>query len=447
MNGLRVFVVEDDPWYVYLLNEHLSTNPAYEIESFSTGEDCIRNLYKNPSVITVDYTLPDMKGKELLQSILSHNPETSVIIISGQKDVKTALGLLKDGAYDYIVKDEDTFDRLNISLRIIHENLKLKVEIEKLKREVERKYTHTESIIGNSPCIRDAFTLINKASTTTINVSISGETGTGKEIIAKSIHYNSNRKNKPFVEINFSTIPKDMIENELFGYEKGAFTGAHSRKTGLFEEADKGTIFLDEIAEMDLDMQTKLLRVLQEKEIKRLGSNEIIKVDVRVISSSHRNLIDEVHEGRFRADLFYRLMGLQIHLQPLRERGNDIILLATHFADVYCKENGRKGVTFDEETFGKLMSYHYPGNVRELKAIVELSVILSDNSVILPEHINFSPVTDHSKLLEEDLTLNGYIVKIIKHHLKKNNNNPTATAKALGVSRATIYNYIKNYNI
>ncbi|MEI6576224.1 MAG: sigma-54 dependent transcriptional regulator [Bacteroidota bacterium] len=443
MDGLKIFIVEDDPWYGDLLKYHLSLNPDYEVELFVTGKECLSNLYKKPSIVTVDYSLPDMNGKDLLQKIRKHNPEISVIIISGQKDISTAIELIKVGAHDYLVKDEGTRDALWNSIRLLQENLKLRVENEKLKEEIGKKYDFSDIIVGNSPGIRETFKLLEKAASSQITVTINGETGTGKELVAKAIHYHSDRKKNPFIAINVSAIPNDLIESELFGYEKGAFTGAYTRKIGLFEEAQKGTIFLDEIAEMDLNMQTKLLRVLQEREIKRLGGNETIKIDVRVISATHKNLAKEVKAGNFRSDLFYRLMGLQIQLAPLRERGNDIIMLAKHFADSFCKENERKKVLFSEEALKKLLKYPFPGNVRELRAVIELAIILSDQIKIGPDAITFMPTDEFQDFLEEETTLDNYILKIVNYHMQKNNDNIMLVAQILGISRATIYRYIK----
>jgi two-component system, NtrC family, response regulator AtoC len=444
MESLKIFVVEDEPWYADYLKYILSLNPDYEIECFTNGKDCLRNLYKKPDVITLDYILPDTSGKELLKNILAQNPEIVVIIISSQENITTAVELLKDGARDYIVKNEETRERIWNSMRIIRENLSLKQENEKLKEIVGKKYEFSVNIHGNSPAIREVFKLIEKAASSQFTVSITGETGTGKELVAKAIHYQSDRKNYPFIAVNVGAIPGELIESELFGYEKGSFTGAINRKTGVFENANKGTLFLDEIAEMDLNMQTKLLRALQEREITRIGGNENIKIDVRVITATNKNLSDEVKKGAFRTDLYYRVMGLPIRVAPLRERGNDVIILAKHFADLFCKENRRKKVTFSEEATIKLLNYTYPGNVRELKAVIELAIILSETDVILPDHINFNPARGLEEIFIEETTLEAYIRKIIFNFMDRYRSNPTIVAKKLGISRPTIYRYMKS---
>lgn len=443
MNSFKIFVVEDDIWYADILKYHLSLNPDFEVETFTNGRDCLSNLFKRPALITVDYSLPDMTGKYLLGKILQHTPGIAVVIISGQEDITTAVELLKEGAFDYIVKNEDTRNRLWNSIRLFRENQSLRLENEILREEVGKKYDFSKVIIGTSIGLRQTFSLMEKAAASQITVSITGETGTGKELVAKAIHYHSDRKKYPFVAVNIGAIPKDLVESELFGYEKGAFTGAVNRKAGVFEDAQKGTIFLDEIAEMDLSMQTKFLRVLQEREVKRLGGNQLIKIDVRVVTATHKNLADEVKNGNFRADLFYRLMGLPIHLTPLRERGNDIIILARHFADEFSRENKKKKIDFTEEAITKLKKYSYPGNVRELRAIIELAMILCENNRIDAQHISFNPVGSIDEPNSEEMTLDEQILKIVRKNLQKNNGNPTLVSKKLGISRATVYRYMK----
>jgi len=447
MHPFKIFIVEDDRLYGELLTFNLSLNPDYEVELFTCGADCVSNLYKNPSAISLDYSLPDMSGLEVLERIKKYNSEIPVVIVSGQEDVRTAVHLLKQGAYDYIVKDEDTKDRLWNSMKNIRENLQLKMEIIELKEEIGKKYEFNSIIKGKSNAIMKAFKLMEKAANTNITVSITGETGTGKELVAKAIHYNSSRSKKPIVTVNVSAIPKELIESEMFGHEKGSFTGATSRRIGKFEEANKGTIFLDEIAEMDLNMQTKLLRVLQEKEVTRVGGNQIVKLDVRVIVATHKNLTEEVRKGNFREDLYYRLLGLPIELPPLRERGNDILLLAKHFIDEFCKENKMEKLTLSASAHEKLMKYPFPGNVRELKAIVELAAVMTNTNTIDAEDITFSSAKGMTDFLLEENTLRSYIQKIIKHYLQKYDNNIVLVAEKLDIGKSTIYRMLKNGEI
>ena len=445
MSDFRIFVVEDDSWYAELLKYHLSLNPDYEVEVFNTGKECLNNLHKKPAVITVDYSLPDMNGKELLGRIRQQLPGVAIVIISGQEDITTAVELLKEGAFDYIVKNEDTKSRLWHTVQRIRENYDLREENERLLKEVVRKYDFSKIFIGTEKANKETFSLMERAASSQITVSVTGETGTGKELVAKAIHFHSVRSKKPFIAVNVGAIPKDLIESELFGYEKGAFTGAVARKTGVFEDAHQGTLFLDEVAEMDLNMQTKLLRVLQEREVRRLGSTQLVKVDVRLITATHKNLAEEVSKGNFRADLFYRLMGLPIHLIPLRERGNDIILLARHFVKSFCKEQGRNVLNLSDEAVQKLLKYKFPGNVRELKATIELAVILADGDSIQASHLNFIPVETMEEDYQENMTLEDHIERIVRNSLMKHNNNPTEVSRILGISRATVYRYIKKF--
>lgn len=447
MEAFKIFIAEDDPWYADLIGHTLALNPDFEIEKFGTGKECLANLYKKPAMVTVDVFLPDMEGKELLQKIRNYSKEVAVLIISGQESIDTAVELLKEGAFDYIVKNESTRSRIWNSVRLYREQQSLRTENAQLWETVGKKFDFSNILIGDSKGIRQAFTMMEKAVSSQITVSVTGETGTGKELVAKAIHYNSERKKFPFVAINIGAIPGELVESELFGYEKGAFTGANSRRTGLFEDAHRGTIFLDEVAEMDLNLQTRFLRVLQEREVRRIGGSQTVKIDVRVITATHKNLVEEVQKGNFRADLFYRLMGLPIHLIPLRERGNDIMTLALYFTEAFCRENKRRKVTFTEEAVSKLMGYHYPGNVRELKAVIELAIILSDDGVITPRQISFVPVETSGDSGSEELSLQEHIKRIVMRSLSKNGNNPTAVARQLGISRPTVYRYIKEFNL
>jgi two-component system, NtrC family, response regulator AtoC len=445
MSQFKVFIVEDDPFYGEMLKYYISLNPDYVVEKFQTGKDFLDNLYRNPTVVSLDYSLPDMSGLEVLKKINAYNSDIPVLIVSGQEDVSTAVNLLKEGAYDYFVKNEETKDRIWNSLSKIREKIKLEKEIDTLKEEIGRKYVFSNIIKGNSPEIKKVFSLIDKAIQSNITVSITGETGTGKDLVAKAIHYNSSRSNLPFIAINVSAIPKELIESEMFGYEKGAFTGANSRKTGKFEEAGKGTLFLDEIGEMDHHMQVKLLRVLQERELTRLGGNDVVKVHARVIIATNRDLADEVKKGNFRQDLYYRLLGLNINLPPLRFRGNDILLLAKFFIDEFCEENDISKKTLSQKAQEKLMNYDFPGNVRELKAMMDLAVVMSNKNVIEDIDISLStPTRTTGFLFDEEDTLQGYTKKIIRHYLDKYNNNVIEVANRLDIGKSTIYRMIKN---
>lgn len=440
---MRIFVVEDNEVYAKSLAYHLSLNPDNEVEVFHSGKECLDNLHKKPAAITLDYSLPDMSGAEVLKKIKLNDSDIPVVIISGQLDVGVAIGLLKEGAYDYLVKDEDVKDRVWNVVNHIRENISLKNEISRLRNEVSNKYDFS-SIKGSSVAIRKVFKLIEKASKTNITVSLTGATGTGKELVAKSIHYNSLQSKGPLVTVNIAAVPSELIESELFGHEKGAFTGAVSRRIGRFEEADGGTILLDEIGEMDANLQAKLLRVLQEREITRIGSNKPIKFNARVIVATHRNLAEEVKKGNFREDLYYRILGLPIEIPPLRERDNDILHLAKFFVDEFSVENGMGKIVLSNEAQKKLKQYNFPGNVRELKAIAELAAVMSDNGVIEADNITFNSSNTISEMMMKETTLRNYNLKIIQHYLEKYNNNILEVAKVLDVGKSTLYRMIKS---
>ncbi len=440
---VKIFVVEDDPAYTKFLEYVLSLNPDFEVSVFGTGKECLENLYKEPAIVTLDYTLPDLPGEKVLIEIQKYNPACQVIIISAQEKIGTAVELLKLGAYDYIIKDEETKDRLLNTVNNARKNLSLVKEIDHLKQEISEKYEFDNSIIGSSVALKKVFTLLEKAVKTNITVSVTGETGTGKELVAKAIHYNSSRKKKPFVAVNITAIPKELMESELFGHEKGSFTGANTRRIGKFEEAEGGTIFLDEIGEMDLNLQAKLLRVLQERELTRVGGNEIIKLDIRLIVATHRDLAEEVKKGSFREDLYYRLLGLPVHLPPLRDRDKDIIVLAKYFLKEFSKENGLPELVLGVEAQEKLMTYPFPGNVRELKSIIELAAVMANGHEVMSEDINFNSISKETNFLFEEMSLRDYTFKIIRYFLDKYDNNVLKVADKLDIGKSTIYRYLK----
>jgi DNA-binding NtrC family response regulator len=442
MDIFKIFIVEDDYWYGELLKYHLSANPDYEVHLFDTAKGCLDHLHLRPDVVSIDFNLPDMRGEELLKRIQSVNNKLPVIVISAQEDIAVALALLKKGAYDYIIKDDNAKDTLWNTLLRIRETAALKQEVDQLKAQLAERFDFEKTIIGQSPALKKSFILIEKAIRNNINVSVTGETGTGKEVVAKAIHYNSERCKKPFVAVNMAAIPRDLMESELFGYEKGAFTGAITRKAGKFEEADGGTIFLDEIAELDLNLQSKLLRVLQEREVTRIGSNTSTKFDARLIIATHRQLLEEVKKGTFREDLYYRVIGLPIELPPLRERAGDTLILAHHFIELFAKDNRMKPPTLSESAKSKLMSYNYPGNVRELKAIVDLSCVMCDGREIKAEDITFAAVRGEEAFTAVEKTLKAYNADIISFFLKKYNNNVVEVADRLDIGKSTIYNLI-----
>lgn len=438
----KVFIVEDNKLYAQVLKKQLVDN-QYQVKVFYNGRDCIAQLDDQPDVITLDYTLPDMTGQEVLKEIQKKLPDTHVIIISAQESINTAIELMKNGAYDYIMKAPDTREKLTNIIKNIYQSDQLKEENTRLKDAIKERYHFRKLIKGNSREIDHIFNLMEKAIQTNISVSICGETGTGKELVAKGIHYNSPRSNKPFVAVNVSAIPEGLVESELFGHEKGAFTGADFRKTGKFELANSGTLFLDEIADLDLNIQAKLLRIIQEREVTRLGGTEEIPLDVRILTATHKNLSTLVSEGSFRQDLYYRLLGLPIELPPLRQRGNDVILLAKHFVNEFCKENNMPSKSIPDETKQLLLNYNYPGNIRELKAIMELACVMTNSDTIKPAHLNMSVEENVQNLLSNERTLEEYNHEIVQYFLNKYNQNVRLVASKLGIGKSTIYRMLQ----
>jgi DNA-binding NtrC family response regulator len=440
---VKIFVIEDDPAYTKFLKYVLGLNPDYEVDFFTNGKDALNNLHKNPAIVTLDYSLPDMPGEKVLSQIRSHDPNINVIIVSAQEKIGTAVELLKSGAYDYIIKDNETKDRLLNSINNARNKSSLIKEIDYLKKEISEKYEFEKSIIGTSVAIKRIFSLLEKACSTNISVSITGETGTGKELVAKAIHYNSKRKNKPFVAVNIAAIPRDLIESELFGHEKGAFTGAITRRIGKFEEAEGGSIFLDEIGEMDPNLQAKLLRVLQEREVTRIGGNQVIKLDVRIIAATHKDLAEEVKKNNFREDLYYRLLGLPVQLPPLRERGNDVIMIAKFFLDNFTKENQMNKFKISPEAQEKLLQYPFPGNIRELKSVIELAAVMASDNEIKIQDISFNSTTRIESFLYQEMKMQDYMYRIIRHFLNKYDDNVLEVAKRLDIGKSSLYRYLK----
>lgn len=439
----KIFVVEDNDWYQRLLVHTISMNPDYEVHAFSTAQEILDRLDEMPDLITIDYRLPDSTGEELLQKILTRLPEMQVIVISEQEDIETAVSLLKLGAYDYIVKGNDIQNRLLNTILKAQQKTKLLRKIERLEQEVQTKYNFDDTIIGQSSKMQRVYALLQKAINNNITVSITGETGTGKEVIAKAIHYNSVYKNKPFVAINMAAIPKELFESELFGHEKGSFTGASQTRIGKFEEADGGTLFLDEIGEVDLVFQAKLLRVLQEREITRVGSNKVYKFNCRIIVATHKNLLQEVKDGNFREDLYYRLYGLPIELPPLREREKDILLLCKSFIEKFCQENNFEVKKLSSEAQNKLLAYPWPGNIRELKSVIELAVVMSLDDTIHGDDVVLANNDVLSGIMGEEMSLRSYNRRIVQLYLDKYNNNTKLVAEKLDIGQTTIYRMLK----
>lgn len=385
----KIFLVEDDPMYSQIIKLSLDENDAYDIHIFHSGEDMLANVYLNPDIVIIDYNLPGMSGLDILQKIKHIDHNISTIFLSGQEKLEVVVKAYNCGANNYIIKNDSVIFELKHCLENLTANANLRKEVQQLREQIidRNKY---QSIIGESKPILNVLKLIQKIENTNLITLITGESGTGKEVVSKAIHYNSPRKRHPFIAVNVGAIPADLIESELFGHEKGAFTGADSKRIGKFEESHGGTIFLDEIGEMALELQTKLLRVLQDGKITRIGSNKEISIDMRVIAATNKSLMERVKEGKFREDLLYRLQGFLIHMPPLRDRTNDILILAKHFLEGFCKNNKMPVKSISAEVGEELMNYPWPGNVRELKSTIERAALLCDGTKIQVEDLIFS---------------------------------------------------------
>ena len=386
---IKVFVVEDDAIFGKTIQFSLEKEEDFDVALFTNGADLIKNLHQNPDIVVIDYNLPDMNGLEILQRVKGYNDAIVPIILSGQDEVQVVVQAYKMGAKDYILKSANSHVELIQSVKTLGSGVKLKRQVEQLQEQIIDRQKYSK-IIGESKPLLSVLKMIQKVEKSNMLVMITGQNGTGKEGIASAIHYNSPRARGNYVMVNMASVPVDLAESELFGHEKGAFTGADNRRIGKFEEANGGSIFLDEIGEMDLGLQAKLLRVLQENVITRVGSNREIPIDVRVIAATNRNLGQMAKEGKFREDLFYRLQGFLIKLPPLNERGNDILLLAHNFLKSFCDNNHLGNKTISKESKEMLLKHSWPGNVRELKATIERAALMSDTDIIQAEDILFA---------------------------------------------------------
>ncbi|MDQ7056026.1 MAG: sigma-54 dependent transcriptional regulator [Persephonella sp.] len=447
--NITILVVDDEKNITDLLKDILE-DEGFSVETASDIKEAKEKLReKDYEVIFLDVWLPDGEGTDLIPFIKESSQITKIIMISGHANIPVAVKALKEGAYDFLEKPISTDSILAVLQKAINE---IKKDLEYIF--LKQQQTKDIEIIGNSPPIIKLKKQIEKVARTNAWVMVFGENGTGKELVAKSIHFLSERANKPFVDINCAALPDDLIEAELFGYEKGAFTGAVNRKIGKLEIADGGTLFLDEVTDMSLSAQAKLLRVLEEKEFTRLGSNHKIKVDIRVISATNKDLEKEIEEGRFRQDLAFRLAVVPIYVPPLRERGEDIILLAEHFLKKSCIENKMNPIKLSEEVKKVLLRYSWPGNVRELKNLMERLCIFATGEEItledIPPHMFKGKSPTGTKKIEikplkkvrEEAER-----EVIKLALKKYGRNLREVAKALEIDLSSLYRKLKQYNL
>jgi DNA-binding NtrC family response regulator len=438
----RILVVDDDPEMCGYLSDALK-GEEFSVITMNNSLEASKILKKEEfDILITDLKMKGLKGLDLLEETKQVSPLTPVIIITAFGTIASAIQAMKMGAYDYITKPFQ-MDELVLTLKKALENRLLKKEVARLKKEMESRY-HFHSLIGKSPSMRKIYDLIERISDTSSNVLITGESGTGKELVAKAIHYNGTRKESSFVAVNCPAIPETLLESELFGYKKGAFTDAKADKKGLIFEANGGTLFLDEITEMPLTLQAKLLRVIEEREVRPLGDTNAYRIDIRCVSASNRDMESLIQRGEFREDLYYRLKVIDIELPPLRNRSEDIPLLAQHFIKKFCHELKKNISGVSEVTFKHLLNYSWPGNVRELENVIQRAITLTQHQTILPEDLPNTVMQEKEenlieKGLRETYTVDQLEREYIKRVLLEVGGNKSKAAEILGLDRKTLY--------
>jgi two-component system, NtrC family, response regulator AtoC len=454
-NKRLLFIVEDDEVLRRLLEQTIAKFWGFHVKSFSNAQDCMDHLGDLPDVVLSDIMMPEISGTDMLREIKARNPELPVIMLSAQDRIEVALETIKLGATDYFCKPLD-LEKLRISiLNAIH--------MYDLAREVQRLHDSLidsmkfDTILSNHESMKKIFALMNKVKDNDIAVLIQGESGTGKELIAKAIHFEGKRAKGPFVVVNCASIPKELLESELFGHERGSFTGAFQKKIGKFEQADGGTIFLDEVGEMDITLQAKILRVIQSNQFERVGGNEILHSDIRIISATNRDLKEAVTNKTFREDLYYRLASFPIYLPSLREKRSDIPLLAEYFLQKYTTAQGKPSMKFSKNAIRVLHDHSWPGNIRELEHAIERAVIIAEGDTISEQYLPAAlqvPASSESgqkpqSRFEEDIIRPFEELKeaAIRHALKVTGGNVYEAASKLKLGRATLYRLMEKYKI
>ena len=440
----KLLIVDDEKNMRWAIRRALDKE-GYEIVEASNGKEGIEAFEKHrPDVVLLDLKMPVMDGMEALEKIQETNTSVPILMLTAHGTMETAIEAMKLGALDYLSKPFDV-EELKVQIRKALHVQELEEQVSYFKEATA--FETGDIVIGNSKPMKELMTMVERVATTPATILIQGESGTGKEIIAHLIHHNSPRREKPFIKVNCGAIPETLIESELFGHEKGAFTGAASRKIGKFERARGGTILLDEIGELGLSMQVKLLRVLQDKEIERVGGSEVVKVDARVIAATNRQLKKMTEEGTFREDLYYRLNVIPLHIPPLRDRKEDIPAFVNHFLQYYCKEMGRQQMKLSQQAMNQLVNHPWKGNVRELENFIERLVILSPEDEVKSVDLNAGSVEIPDsetagkkgiKLPEKGLSLDELEKDLILQALEQTGSNQTKAAKLLGISRHTL---------
>ena len=447
----RILLVDDEKNILKVMSASLKKE-GYDVETARSGEEAIGKIGNNRyNLVITDYKLQRINGLDLLQELKSKDPELPIIILTAYGTIEKAVEAMKKGAYNYLTKPIN-LEELNIVVSDAIERYALIEENKALRQRLLDKYGF-DNIIGKSPALEEVFKMIRMVSQSNANILIIGESGTGKELVAKAIHFGSERKDFSFVPVDCAAIPEGLLENEIFGHEKGAYTGAYDKKIGLIEQAHRGTLFLDEVGELSLNLQKKLLRILQEREFQRLGGKERVKVNIRIIAATNRDLEQDVKEGRFREDLFYRLNVVSIPIPPLRDRIDDIPLLAEYFLRKYNEENKKDIRTFDPEVVKLFMNYGWRGNVRELENVVERAVVLCNFEKIIldnipPNIVDSAGDNRHILTLSPDsMSLLEVERKIIQKTLNDVNWNQTRASVILGISRKQLRTKMKNLGL
>ncbi len=442
-----VLVVDDDKLVNDFVVESLN-RAGYNCQTVMSGEEAIIELEEAPfDVILLDLKMKGMDGIETLKQIKKLRPDTQVIMMTAFGTVETAVRAMKFGAADFLLKPVSP-ETLEFKLSQLTELIQLKADNEQMRQDLFSKF---HNMIGKSKVMHNVFDLINSIANARSTVMITGPSGTGKELVARSIHLLSQRRNKPFIKLNCAALPENLVEAELFGYEKGAFTDAKKTSRGRFELADGGSLLLDEISEMPMNLQSKLLRVIQEREFERVGSSETISVDVRLIATSNRNLKECIAQGRFREDLFFRLNVIPVVLPPLNERLEDIPLLVKHFFEKYNAENNKNVKSIDQDAMRLLVNYHWPGNIRELENLIERAIVTSTRENLteddFPSELSLGTLADEMPSIQIPMTLEEGNKFLILRTLEKFGGNKTKAAEALGCTARTIRNKLAEYRV
>jgi len=452
MKDYNILVIDDEAAQRDVLTGYLKKK-GYKIFSASSGKEGIETARTNSvDIILSDFKMPDLNGIEVLENVKKINPEISFVIVTAYGTVENAVKAMRLGAFDYISKPVD-LDELDLMIERIIEHKNLKSENQLLKTQLQEKYK-ISSIVSQSQKMEEVINVAARVADSKANVLITGENGTGKEVLAKAIHYISPRKDSAFVAVNVPALTETLLESELFGHEKGAFTSADKMKKGRFEIAHGGTIFLDEVGDIPQSIQVKLLRVLQEHQFERVGGTEKIEIDVRIIAATNKELEQKIKDGTFREDLYYRLNVVSIKIPPLRERKEDIVPMIENFIEKYCKENNKEKLEISKEAADVLMKYNYPGNVRELENIIERAVVLTRGKVItlndLPMHIKgFKEEKTLATLGKGTLTeqVEAIEKQLIFDALQESGGNQTKAGKLLGLTERNLRYKLKKYNI